>query len=70
MAKKKAKTTPKSNPNSGRKSWSGAKPRQMAGTRGDVAYAVTIERLEAIAGGADEDDPRLFLDPGHQGTRD
>ncbi len=30
---------------------------------GDVADAATIHRLEAIAGGADEDDPRLFLDP-------
>ena len=25
--------------------------------------AATIDRLEAIAGGADEDDPRLLLDP-------
>ena len=30
----------------------------------DVADAATIERLEAIAGGADEDDPRQILDPG------
>lgn len=28
----------------------------------DTATAPTIDRLEAIAGGADEDDPRLFLD--------
>jgi len=30
---------------------------------GDVADAATIDRLEAIAGGFDEDDPRLLLDP-------
>ena len=29
----------------------------------DVADRPSLERLEAIAGGADEDDPRLFLDP-------
>ena len=29
----------------------------------DVADASTIERLESIAGGANEDDPRLRLDP-------
>jgi len=30
---------------------------------GDIADAATIDRLEAIAGGADEDDPRFLLDP-------
>jgi hypothetical protein len=30
---------------------------------GDVADAATIDRLEAIAGGVDEDDPRFLLDP-------
>ena len=30
---------------------------------GDIADAATIDRLEAIAGGAEEDDPRLLLDP-------
>lgn len=29
----------------------------------DVADGPTLDRLEAIAGGADEDDPRLLLDP-------
>jgi hypothetical protein len=28
----------------------------------DTATAPTIDRLEAVAGGADKDDPRLFLD--------
>lgn len=37
--------------------------RQQAANRGeDTADAATIERLAAIAGGADEDDPRLFED--------
>ncbi len=56
MAKNKAKTNAKSNPNSDQKTQRGPQP-------GDVADAATLERLEAIAGGADEDDPRLFLDP-------
>ena len=35
----------------------------QSGTRpDDVATEATLERLEAIAGGADEDDPRLLLD--------
>jgi hypothetical protein len=29
----------------------------------DAADSAAIERLEAIAGGGEEDDPRLFLDP-------
>lgn len=42
-----------------------ANPRQESERRrtDDVADAATIDRLEAIAGGADEDDPRLLLDP-------
>jgi len=40
----------------------GRKPPQSAAGP-DVADEATLERLEAIAGGADEDDPRLFLDP-------
>jgi hypothetical protein len=30
---------------------------------GDVADEAAIDRLEALAGGVDEDDPRLLLDP-------
>ena len=30
---------------------------------GDTADAASIDRLEAISGGADEDDPRFLLDP-------
>ncbi len=41
----------------------GRKPPQSTARPGDVADAATIERLEAIAGGADEDDPRYLLDP-------
>ena len=40
----------------------GGKLPQAASRADDVADAATIERLEAIAGGADEDEPRLFLD--------
>ena len=36
---------------------------QPAPRADDIADAATIERLEGIAGGLDEDDPRLFLDP-------
>ncbi len=35
-------------------------PETDASARGDVATESTLQRLEAIAGGADEDDPRLF----------
>ncbi len=35
-------------------------PRPGAETSEDIAVAATIDRLEAIAGGADEDDPRLL----------
>jgi hypothetical protein len=45
-------------------------PRQGGGRPDDIADAATIERLEAIAGGADEDDPRLFLDPSLSGEAD
>ncbi|HEY3627269.1 MAG TPA: hypothetical protein VGL00_13330 [Terracidiphilus sp.] len=45
-------------------------PRQGGGRSDDIADAATIERLEAIAGGADEDDPRLFLDPSLSGEAD
>lgn len=38
--------------------------------RVDVSDAPTLERLEAIAGGADEDDPRLLLDPELSGEAD
>ena len=37
--------------------------RQRKERRDDVADSATIERLDAITGGADENDPRLFLDP-------
>jgi hypothetical protein len=62
MARKSAKkqtteANAEQNPTAGRK------PPESAVTAGDTADAATIERLEAIAGGADEDDPRLFLDP-------
>ncbi len=56
MAKTKAKTNPKRSANSVQKSQRGPQP-------GDVADAATLERLESIAGGADEDDRRLLLDP-------
>ena len=36
---------------------------QPAARPDDTASEATLERLEAIAGGADEDDPRLLLDP-------
>jgi hypothetical protein len=36
--------------------------RPVEGAAGDVADEATLERLEAIAGGADEDDPQLYLD--------
>lgn len=39
-----------------------AQGRRPEGAAGDVADEATLERLEAIAGGADEDDPQLFLD--------
>ena len=54
-----------------RKEKTDAKPDRSSGARqeqpqrpdrSDTADAVTIDRLEAIAGGADEDDPRAFLD--------
>lgn len=38
------------------------KARPAPPTTPDVADGPTLERLEAIAGGADEDDPRLLLD--------
>ena len=38
-------------------------PKQRREQSTDTADAATIERLEAIAGGADEDDPRLLLNP-------
>jgi hypothetical protein len=39
---------------------SGTRPTPPAGTPDDIATEATLERLEAIAGGADEDDPRLL----------
>jgi len=36
---------------------------QPAARPDDTASEATLERLEAISGGADEDDPRLLLDP-------
>ena len=63
MAKTKAKTNPKPSANSDQKSSRGPKSPDRAARSGDMADAATIERLEAIAGGADEDDPRLVLDP-------
>src|SRR5579864_4428525 len=63
MAKTKAKTNLKPSANSDQKTARGPKPPKRAVSSGDVADAATIERLEAIAGGADEDDPRLLLDP-------
>ena len=61
MAKQTRGRQEETNPNetskgrSGRQAAAGARPE-------DVATEPTIERLEAIAGGADEDDPRLFAD--------
>jgi len=59
MAKKSAKTHKDQNPNQT------AAGGEIRGSRtvpqsGDTADGATIERLSAIAGGADEDDPRLF----------
>ena len=34
-----------------------------AARRDDIATEAALERLEAISGGADEDDPRFLLDP-------
>jgi hypothetical protein len=41
---------------------SDSRPTPPSGPADDIATEATIDRLEAIAGGADEDDPRL-LDP-------
>jgi hypothetical protein len=63
MANQTGKKQQKSDNQRNKKPARGRKPPQPASRADDVADAATIDRLEAIAGGADEDDPRLFLDP-------
>jgi hypothetical protein len=61
MANKTKATQEKSDKNQNQNLAQGGQP--LAGAGGDVADEATLDRLEAIAGGADEDDPQLFLDP-------
>ena len=63
MANRTEKTNQKFDPNSDQRSSHEPQAMQRPAPSGDVADAATIERLETIAGGLDEDDPRLFLDP-------
>jgi len=60
------------NPNQGTEANSSqnSQPAGQQRASGDVADQATIDRLEAIAGGADEDDPRLFMDPDLSGEVD
>lgn len=59
MAKKTPKTQQKPKPERTTEKHENRGPR-LVGRPDDTADAATIERLSAIAGGADEDDPRLL----------
>ena len=58
MAKQTGNPNQKSETIPNQSSQRGGQPRP-----GDTADAANLDRLEAISGGADEDDPRLLLDP-------
>lgn len=60
MAKRTAGTESNTDVNLNESSVYRDEPQSDAAERGDVATEATLDRLEAIAGGADEDDPRLF----------